>query len=151
VYSINATFVTSCNTTKVRELDVIVSRPSTQINAKRISTTRIYFAFVRGRNDRPNECVMLIYVYNNTMRSCNERTTLHCVESYLYYITLVNKKKVLRSETREKINRQYTYIVENIKFWRDIWCLGGVFAKNSSLKTKFSLKTGIQHSDKRCN
>jgi hypothetical protein len=23
---------------------------------------------------------------------------------------------VLRSETREKINRQYTYIVENIKF-----------------------------------
>ena len=28
----------------------------------------------------------------NAMRSCNERTTLHCVESYLYYIILVNKK-----------------------------------------------------------
>jgi hypothetical protein len=27
------------------------------------------------------------------MRSCNERTILHCVESYLYYIILVNKKK----------------------------------------------------------
>jgi hypothetical protein len=26
------------------------------------------------------------------MRSCSERTTLHCVESYLYYIILVNKK-----------------------------------------------------------
>ena len=51
------------------------------------------------------------------MRSCNERTTLHCVESYLYYIILVNKKKKnLRSETREKKNRQYIYIVENIKF-----------------------------------
>ena len=37
------------------------------------------------------------------MRSCYERTTLHCVESYLYYIILVNKKKYfLRSETREK-------------------------------------------------
>jgi hypothetical protein len=44
------------------------------------------------------------------MRYCSERTTLHCVESYLYYIILVN------SETRDKINRQYTYIVENIKF-----------------------------------
>jgi len=50
------------------------------------------------------------------MRSCNERTILHCVESYLYYIILINKKKILRSETRDKINRQYTYIVENIKF-----------------------------------
>ena len=47
----------------------------------------------------------------NAMRSSNERTILHCVESYLYCIILV-----LRSETRDKINRQYTYIVENIKF-----------------------------------
>ena len=44
------------------------------------------------RNDRLNEFVMLIYIYNKCMRSCNERTTLHCVESYLYYIILVNKK-----------------------------------------------------------
>ena len=50
------------------------------------------------------------------MRSCNERTTLHCVDSYLYYNILVNKKYFLRSETREKKNRQYIYIVENIKF-----------------------------------
>ena len=48
------------------------------------------------------------------MRSCNERTTLHCVESYLYYIILVNKKiGVKRGRTK---NRQYIYIVENIKF-----------------------------------
>ena len=50
------------------------------------------------------------------MRSWNERTTLHCVESYLYYIILVNKKKNSEEWNREKINRQYTYIVENIKF-----------------------------------
>jgi hypothetical protein len=43
------------------------------------------------------------------MRSCSERTILHCVESYLYYIILVTKKIIFsESETREKINRQYT-------------------------------------------
>ena len=47
-----------------------------------------------SRNDRLNEFAMLIYTYNNAMRSCNERTTLHCVESYLYYIILVNKKNI---------------------------------------------------------
>jgi len=53
----------------------------------------------------------------NATRSCSERTILHCVESYLYYIILVNKKNdFLKSETREKIDRQNTYIVENIKF-----------------------------------
>jgi hypothetical protein len=119
VYSINATFDTSCNTTKVRDLDVIVPYPSTNINAKRISITRIYFSFFGGsRNDRLNEFVMLIYIYNNTMRSCNERATLHCVESYLYYIILVNKKNIFGGvkRGREK-NKQYRiYIVENIKF-----------------------------------
>jgi hypothetical protein len=38
-----------------------------------------------SRNDRLNEFAMLIYIYNNAMRSCSEPTTLHCVESYLYY------------------------------------------------------------------
>ena len=54
----------------------------------------LYFFWGGGgsRNDRLNECVMLIYIYNNAMRSCNESKTLHCVESYLYYIILVNKK-----------------------------------------------------------
>jgi hypothetical protein len=33
---------------KVRSLDVIVPRPSTNINAKRISITGIYFAFFLG-------------------------------------------------------------------------------------------------------
>jgi hypothetical protein len=52
----------------------------------------------------------------NAVRSCSDRTILHCVESYLYYIILVNKKNYfLRCETREKTNRQYTYIVENKK------------------------------------
>ena len=51
------------------------------------------------------------------MRSCNERTTLHCVESYLYYIILVYKKifsvGVKRGRKKKTI---YIYIVENIKF-----------------------------------
>ena len=37
------------------------------------------------------------------MRSCSERTILHCVESYLYYIILFDTKKILRSETKEYI------------------------------------------------
>ena len=51
-------------------------------------------------------CWYMLIIHN--MRSCSEHTILYCVESDLYYI--------LRSEMREKINRQYTYIVENIKF-----------------------------------
>ena len=90
MYSINATFVASCNTTKVCDLDVIVPRPSTQNNAKRILATRIYFAFFRSRNDRLNEFVMFIMI---AMRSCSEHTILHCVESYLCYIILANEKK----------------------------------------------------------
>ena len=120
MYSINATFVTSCNTTKVRSLDVIVPRPSTNINVKRISITGIYFAFFFGgnRNDRLNEFVMLIYIFKiNTMRSCNGSTTLYCVESYLYYIILVNKKNIFWGVKRGRNkNRQYIYIVENITF-----------------------------------
>ena len=93
MYSINATFVTTCNTTKVCAFDVIVPRPSTSINVKRISITRIYFVFFwESRNDRLNEFAMLIYIYNNALRSSNEPTTLHCVESYLYYVILVNTK-----------------------------------------------------------
>ena len=78
MYSINATFVTSCNT---------------------------------SRNDRLNEFVMLIYIYNNAMPSCNERTTLHCVESYLYYVILVNKK--IFSEEWNEGDKIYIY-----EFWR---------------------------------
>jgi hypothetical protein len=60
---------------------------------------------------------MLIFIYNNAMRSCNERTTLHCVESYLYYIILVNTKYIFGGvKLGRKKNRQYIYIVENIKF-----------------------------------
>ena len=39
------------------------------------------------------------------MRSCNERNILHCLESYLYYVILVNKK--IFSEEREKIDNIY--------------------------------------------
>ena len=96
VYSINATFVTSYNTTKVRSLDVIVPRPSTNINAKRISITGIYFAFFFWEGgiemtDWMNLLCWYIFIIN-AMQSCSERTTLHCVESYSYYIILVNKK-----------------------------------------------------------
>jgi hypothetical protein len=89
-----------------------IPRPSTYINAKRISITRIYFAFFwESRNDRLNEFVMLIYIYYNAMRSCNERTTLHYVESYLYYIILVNKK--IFSEEWNEGEKIYIY-----EFWR---------------------------------
>jgi hypothetical protein len=52
------------------------------------------------------------------MRSCNERTTLHCVESYLYYVILVNKKIFSEewNEGEKKIDNIIIYIVENIKF-----------------------------------
>ena len=69
------------------------------------SLVYILYFFLGGggsRNDRLNEFVMLICIYNNAMRSCNESKALHCVESYLYYIILVNKKIFLRSETRER-------------------------------------------------
>ena len=84
IYKENATFVTSW--------DVIIPRPSTQINAKRISTTRIYFAFLAVEmTDWMNLLCWYMFIIN-AMRSCSERTILHCVESYLYYIILVNKK-----------------------------------------------------------
>ena len=41
------------------------------------------------------------------MQSCSERTTLHCVESYLYYIILVNKK--IFSEGEKKIDNIYIH------------------------------------------
>ena len=104
-----------CTRLMQRSLQVVIDnsscfgcycRPSTNSNAKRISITRIYFAFFGGsrnmKNDRLNEFVMLIYIYNNVMRSCNERTTIHCLESYLYYVILVNKFFFRRSETRER-------------------------------------------------
>jgi hypothetical protein len=114
VYSINATFVTSCNTTKVRSLDVIVLHPSTNINAKRISITGIYFAFFLGgggieMTDWMNLLCWYIFIIN-AMRSCNERTALHCVESYLYYIILVNRKNIFWGvkRGRKKIDNIYT-------------------------------------------
>ena len=112
-------FVTSCNTTKVRALDVIVPRPSTNIMPKEFqSLLYILHFFGRVEMTRLNEFVMLIFIYNNAMRSCNERTTLHCVESYLYYIILVNTKYIFGGvkQGREKIDNIIIYIVENIKF-----------------------------------
>jgi hypothetical protein len=46
----------------------------------------------------------------NAMQSCNERTTLHCVESYLYYIILVNKQNIFGGvkRGRNKIDNIYT-------------------------------------------
>jgi hypothetical protein len=60
----------------------------------------------------------------NAMRSCNEGTTLHCVESYLYYIILVNKK-IFSEEWNEgvkKIDNIYIhcrkYKIYIYEFWR---------------------------------
>ena len=114
MYSINATFVTSW--------DVIIPRPSTQINAKRISTTRIYFAFLAVEmTDWMNLLCWYMFIIN-AMRSCSEHTTLNCVESYLYYIILVYKKNIFWGVKRgRKKNRQYTYTVENINLHILVW------------------------------
>ena len=124
MYSINATFVTTCNTTKVRAFDVIVLRPSTSINVKIISITRIYFVFFwESRNDRLNEFAMLIYIYNNALWSSNEPTTLHCVESYLYYVILVNTKLFSEewNEGEKKTDNIIIYIVENKNIYIRVW------------------------------
>jgi hypothetical protein len=63
------------------------------VMAKNFQSLVYILHFIWGsRNDRLNEFVRLIYIYNNVMRSCNERTTLHSVQPYLYYIILVNKQ-----------------------------------------------------------
>ena len=127
MYSINATFVTSCNTTKVRSLDVIDTRPSTNINAKRISITRIYFAFFFGGEIEMTDSMNLLcwYIFIiNAMRSCNEHTILHCLESYLYYVILVNKKIFSEewNERKKKIDNIYIhcrkYKIYIYEFWR---------------------------------
>jgi hypothetical protein len=115
VFSINAaTFVTSCNTTKVRVLDFIVPRPPTQINANRISTNLIFsyiLNFLRGRNDRLWKNLLCWYMFIiNAMWSCNERTTLHCAYSYLYYIIWIKNFFFFRgNETRENIINTLEY------------------------------------------
>ena len=127
MYSINATFVTSCKTTKVRSLDVIDTCPSTNINAKRISITRIYFAFFFGGEIEMTDSMNLLcwYIFLiNAMRSCNERTILHCLESYLYYVILVNKKIFSEewNERKKKIDNIYIhcrkYKIYIYEFWR---------------------------------
>ena len=127
MYTINATFVTSYNSTKVRALDIIVHRPSTNINAKRISITRIYFAFFFGGEIEMTDSMNLLcwYIFIiNAMRSCNERTILHCLESYLYYVILVNKKKNSEewNERKKKIDNIFIhcrkYKIYIYEFWR---------------------------------
>ena len=56
---------------------------------------------------------MLIYLLCNLVANAQPYTV-----SSLIYITLFQliKKYFRRSETREKKNRQYVYIVENIEF-----------------------------------
>ena len=58
------------------------------------------------------------------MRSCNERTILHCLESYLYYVILVNKKIFSEewNEGEKKIDNIYIhcrkYKIYIDEFWR---------------------------------
>jgi hypothetical protein len=207
VYSINATFVASCNTTQVRSLDVKVPRPYTNINAKRISITGIYFFFylggiemtdwmnllcwyifiinaMRSCSERTTNCqnrpsgkefnttafvnllicnvnvniilwrnlnivsmklfriyfafffggeiemtdsmnLLCWYIFIiNAMRSYNERTIIHCLESYLYYVILVNKKIFSEewNERKKKIDNIFIhcrkYKIYIYEFWR---------------------------------
>jgi hypothetical protein len=52
------------------------------------------------------------------MRSCNERTILHCVESYLYYVILVNKKNIFGGvkRGRKKIDNISTLYIHCRKY-----------------------------------
>ena len=58
------------------------------------------------------------------MRSCNERTILHCLESYLYYVILVNKNIFSEewNERKKKIDNIYIhcrkYKIYIYEFWR---------------------------------
>jgi hypothetical protein len=59
----------------------------------------------------------------NAMRSCSERTILHCVESYLCYIILVNKKNSEEWNVGENKLTIYIHFVHCQKykiyeFWR---------------------------------
>ena len=119
MYSINATFVTSCNTANVCALDVIVPRPSTNIMPKEFqSLLYILHFFGRVEMTRLNEFAMLIYIYNNAMRSCNERTTLYTVSSLIYITLFKSIRKISGGvkQGRKKIDNIIIYIVENIKF-----------------------------------
>ena len=77
------------------------------------SLVYILHFFLGSINDRLNEFVMLIYLLCNLVANAQPYTV-----SSLIYITLFQliKKYFRRSETREKKNRQYVYIVENIEF-----------------------------------
>jgi hypothetical protein len=103
---------------------IVTFCPITTCNERCINRVHLTFSLYTNCQNRPFGkefnttafvnlliCNVNVNIIINAMRSCNERTTLHCVESYLYYIILVNKKKYfLSSETKEKINRQYVYI-----------------------------------------
>lgn len=68
-------------------------RTPTQVNANiEFQLLDFILIFLRGRNDYEWICYVDMFILINDMRSCNERTTLHCVESYLNYIILVMKK-----------------------------------------------------------
>ena len=112
-------------------------RRSVQVAIRQTFVIWMLFSLAQPPRLMPKEFQLLVYILHflgvemtdwmnllcwymfviHAMRSCSEHTILHCVESYLCYIILANEKKYfLSSEMREKINRQFTYIVENIKF-----------------------------------
>jgi hypothetical protein len=54
-----------------------------------------------------------------------------------------NNRTKTNKKTRNKQTNKHTYKNRTPEQYTDISCLGGVFAKNTSRETKFSLKTGI--------
>ena len=68
--------------------------------------------FGGSRHDRLNEFAMLIYIYNNAMRSCNERITLYTVTLFQSIKNIFGGVK----RGRKKIDNIIIYIVKNIKF-----------------------------------
>jgi hypothetical protein len=80
------------NTTKVRDLDVIVPAHPPRLMPTEFQLLVYILHLLRvDMTDWMNLLYWYMFIIN-AMRSCSERTILHCVESYLYYIILVNKK-----------------------------------------------------------
>jgi hypothetical protein len=65
-------------------------------------------AFFLGEYKWQTEWICYVDIF--VMQSCSERTTLHCIESYLYYIISVNKKIFSEewNEGEKKIDNIYT-------------------------------------------
>ena len=86
------------------------------------------------------------------MRSCNEHTTMHCVQSYLYYIILVKKtnifggvnlkrQKIIKEKESKDCLARNQY---NVSEWGDMFTRGLLFHRASTIKIQlFTKRVGL--------